>query len=96
MKPSLTLTALASALLAAGCSVGTYNIPNVAPVVMPEPEEDMFADLDFGGGDDSSAGGEAAPPAEEPPAAEAAPAEAPAEKPAEAPAPAPAPVKQKK
>ena len=40
------LTAAACAWLA-GCGVGTYHIPTVEPVVKPEPEEDMFGDMDL-------------------------------------------------
>jgi hypothetical protein len=90
MKAAWTLMALSlsAAGSLAGCSVGAYHIPDVPPVVMPEPEEDMFADLEMGG-ESSSGGGEEqpAPPAEEPqPTEAAAPAEGPAEEPAKAPA----------
>jgi hypothetical protein len=98
MKPSAMLTALslASASLFAGCGVGPYHIPNVAPVVMPEPEEDLFADIDFeDSSDDSSSSSEAAPEAAEKPAEEAKPADE--AKPDEAaPAEAPAPAKPAK
>jgi hypothetical protein len=85
--------ALAVAAFAAGCGVGPYHIPKVDPVVMPEPEEDLFADLDFGGGSGETA---AEPTAtEEPAQAEAAPAASSAA-PEAAPPPAEAPPAPKK
>jgi hypothetical protein len=71
--PTLLALSFATALLA-GCGVGPYHIPDVPPVVMPEPEEDLFADLDMGG--------------DEPAPSEAPPPEEPAPEPAEEPAPA--------
>jgi hypothetical protein len=47
MKSTWTLVVLAASVGSVGCGVGTYHIPDVAPVVTPEPEEDIFGDLDF-------------------------------------------------
>ena len=80
MKTVGMLSALILATVAClgGCGVGTYHTPDVAPVVMPEPEEDIFADLDFDtdSSESSSSEGEKeqAPPAEEPKSEDAAPA----------------------
>lgn len=41
------LSALLVSLVALpACGVGTYHIAKVDPVVMPEPEEDLFADIE--------------------------------------------------
>jgi hypothetical protein len=69
---------LALSLPLAGCGVGPYHVPDVPPVVLPEPEEDLFADLDMEGGGES-------------PPSEPAPAEEPAQEPAPAEEPSPAP-----
>ena len=93
VKTALVFTA--SACLLAACGVGTYHIPDVPPVVKPEPEKDMFEGLMEEEGEEAPASESTAPKAEPSaePAAPAAPAEA--EKPAEPAAgkPAPAPSK---
>jgi microcystin-dependent protein len=63
-----------------GCGVGTYQIPNVEPVVKPKPDDDdLLNDIE---GTDTSTPASATKPADAKPA-EAKPAEAP--KPVEAP-----------
>jgi hypothetical protein len=44
---------LLGGLFLGGCGVGTYNIPNVEPVVKPKPEDDLLADFQAAASEDS-------------------------------------------
>jgi hypothetical protein len=50
-----------------GCGAGTYQIPDVAPVVKPKPEDDLLEDIENGSDESkpaSTSDAQSAPPAD--------------------------------